>query len=484
MKPIGTIITFYSFKGGVGRSMALANIAALLARRGQTVLCVDFDLEAPGLDLYFGSRVPSAQDHLGLLDMLVAARDGDEPNYSDYMCKVDVGGPGTLDLMTCGRRDNGYPSRVLGFRWDEFFERQSGGDFFERLRTKWLSDFDFVLIDSRTGLTDAGGICTVQLPDILVSLFTTTEQSNQGARDVVIRAQAARQELAYDRSPLVVLPLPSRFDGRTEFEKSREWLSKFADVHGSFFGDWLPKQYQPIQMLERVKIPYVPYFSFGENMPVLTHGISDPESIGFSLDLAARLIASRFGSVDGVLSGDASHDTIEKLALSDAVARAKVVKEHAARTLARYELKASTYGYYARLAALVSLGAAMFGVMFWYAEMRSFSYACALVALSGMIGFGRLRVFRRAQAMNVMTRALERECTLFDARADPYASGNVETRLQAFVERVDRIITICGDHLDRGVRFSTRVLNLVEQMDKSALVDDGSNKSSAGPGKE
>jgi MinD-like ATPase involved in chromosome partitioning or flagellar assembly len=46
------IYTFYSFKGSVGRSMALANIAELFYRRGLKVLMVDFDLEAPGLERY------------------------------------------------------------------------------------------------------------------------------------------------------------------------------------------------------------------------------------------------------------------------------------------------------------------------------------------------------------------------------------------------------------------------------------------------
>src|SRR6266700_2968299 len=49
----GTIVTFYSYKGGVGRSFTLANIAVLLARWGYRVLCVDWDLEAPGLYDYF-----------------------------------------------------------------------------------------------------------------------------------------------------------------------------------------------------------------------------------------------------------------------------------------------------------------------------------------------------------------------------------------------------------------------------------------------
>ncbi|HLM42734.1 MAG TPA: AAA family ATPase, partial [Myxococcaceae bacterium] len=55
---MGEIISFYSYKGGVGRSMALANVATLLAHRGRRVLVVDFDLEAPGLHRYFLSSFP------------------------------------------------------------------------------------------------------------------------------------------------------------------------------------------------------------------------------------------------------------------------------------------------------------------------------------------------------------------------------------------------------------------------------------------
>ena len=47
------VVTFYSFKGGTGRSMAVANVAWILASRGQRVLVIDWDLEAPGLHRYF-----------------------------------------------------------------------------------------------------------------------------------------------------------------------------------------------------------------------------------------------------------------------------------------------------------------------------------------------------------------------------------------------------------------------------------------------
>src|ERR1700704_1429645 len=47
------IFTFYSYKGGTGRSMALANVAWVLASSGKRVLAIDWDLEAPGLHRYF-----------------------------------------------------------------------------------------------------------------------------------------------------------------------------------------------------------------------------------------------------------------------------------------------------------------------------------------------------------------------------------------------------------------------------------------------
>jgi len=65
------IVTFYSYKGGVGRTMALANIAVLLARQhGRKVLAVDWDLEAPGLHRFLG--VPEGKIRDGVIDYLLA----------------------------------------------------------------------------------------------------------------------------------------------------------------------------------------------------------------------------------------------------------------------------------------------------------------------------------------------------------------------------------------------------------------------------
>src|SRR6266571_2993520 len=77
-----TFVTFYSFKGGVGRSMALINTAGILAGRGFRVLVIDLDLEAPGLS-YLSPDAPDASSpervrmrsmRLGFVDLMSDAK--------------------------------------------------------------------------------------------------------------------------------------------------------------------------------------------------------------------------------------------------------------------------------------------------------------------------------------------------------------------------------------------------------------------------
>lgn len=70
----GRIVTFYSYKGGTGRSMALANFAWILAASGKRVLAIDWDLEAPGLHRYFRPFLtdPELVETDGLIDAVWA----------------------------------------------------------------------------------------------------------------------------------------------------------------------------------------------------------------------------------------------------------------------------------------------------------------------------------------------------------------------------------------------------------------------------
>src|SRR5437879_1912419 len=71
------IVTFYSYKGGVGRSMALANVAEILAERQFEVIACDWDVEAPGLERYFAEPDPARemQSWPGVMDLLLEYQD-------------------------------------------------------------------------------------------------------------------------------------------------------------------------------------------------------------------------------------------------------------------------------------------------------------------------------------------------------------------------------------------------------------------------
>lgn len=100
---MGSIITSYSYKGGVGRSMALANVSVLLARQGLRVLSVDWDLEAPGLERYF-SYFRVIRSGPGLLRMCMDALDGKKNiNYESYCSTIDCDTVYPISLLTSGR---------------------------------------------------------------------------------------------------------------------------------------------------------------------------------------------------------------------------------------------------------------------------------------------------------------------------------------------------------------------------------------------
>src|SRR3954452_16771788 len=139
------MVTFYSYKGGVGRSMAVANTAVLLAQKGRRVLVVDWDLEAPGLERYFATFAAEAGG-AGLLPMLLAARSGDDPDVVRFARTLQVPDGVPLSFLSSGREvdPNGYVATLQRFDWADFF-RSGGGDFLERLRQRWKAEFDFVL---------------------------------------------------------------------------------------------------------------------------------------------------------------------------------------------------------------------------------------------------------------------------------------------------------------------------------------------------
>jgi cellulose biosynthesis protein BcsQ len=289
----GIIYTFYSFKGGAGRTMALANVAALLSKWGRRVLIVDWDLEAPGVERFFASHNQDAKrlrsSYPGITDLMLSRVGGAKLSWRD--CSVQIS-PG-LFIIGAGRDDGEYVKRVQGLNFEELFGKYDLGTFIEHLRSEWISEFEFVLIDSRTGITDIGGICTVHLPDVLVLFFTANDSSTEGALDIFRRAMSAQERLPLDRGRLIAVPVPSRDESRTEYESALRWKGIFAERFHDVYSDWLPKAFKPRDAVELLRIPYIPHWSFGEQLPVLVEETSDPGSLSYAYEVLARLLSTR-----------------------------------------------------------------------------------------------------------------------------------------------------------------------------------------------
>jgi WD40 repeat protein len=110
------IYTFYSYKGGVGRSMALANIAELLHTKGLSVLMIDFDLEAPGLEQYFFNPSKANEKSLlqdiwskrGVIDLLFSyksLRSLHETRVSDARAAAPTSTPASMETTSIRKED-------------------------------------------------------------------------------------------------------------------------------------------------------------------------------------------------------------------------------------------------------------------------------------------------------------------------------------------------------------------------------------------
>ncbi|MFI7674291.1 CATRA system-associated protein [Actinophytocola sp. NPDC049390] len=293
----GTVVTFYSFKGGVGRSFALSNIAILLARWGYRVLTIDWDLEAPGLPAYFKPLLKSPPT-TGIIDLVDDFAASAQQPSSAYITELELDEPGTVHLLAAGgQHEDDYARRVQSIDWAALYA-QGFADALELCRAEWTEAYDFVLIDSRTGFADIASICTAHLPDHLVVLFTANDQSVGGALDVVRRADKARDRMPYDRPQLTALPVLSRFDSRVEYERAESWYRTCTELTTPLFGNWLVHNVSPSLMLRHLTLPYVSYWSFGEQLPVLAERVPSANQIAYALETIAAVVAHKLDRSD------------------------------------------------------------------------------------------------------------------------------------------------------------------------------------------
>jgi MinD-like ATPase involved in chromosome partitioning or flagellar assembly len=235
------VTTFYSFRGGVGRTMALVNIGTWLARHGRRVLLVDFDLESPGISHY--ALTDASPDKKGVIDYLYEMAEGSAPtSLEDYYFEAfkDRSG-GSLYVMPAGRAAT-HVARFEKLNLGALYKNGDGYLILENLKCLWRDQItpDYVLIDSRTGYNEVAGICTRQLPDAVVAAFIPSPQNLTGLKEVVSQIRVQNKETWRPPIPIYFLAssVPSLDDEDGEIkdaiDRSKQIL-EFDELLGSVY---------------------------------------------------------------------------------------------------------------------------------------------------------------------------------------------------------------------------------------------------------
>jgi MinD-like ATPase involved in chromosome partitioning or flagellar assembly len=197
-------VVFYSYKGGVGRTLLVTNTAQFLAMSGRRVVALDLDLEAPGLHQKLGNRETldrAASGALcGAIDELLNTLENEPPRHGLRETAVNVdlpfGTKGSLFLIPAGAApSHAYWAALERLNNSLRAQRRNGGllEAVLELQARIAEEFapDFLLVDTRTGITELGGLATSILADRVVCLTTTAPESVDGTRIVAEALRAA-----------------------------------------------------------------------------------------------------------------------------------------------------------------------------------------------------------------------------------------------------------------------------------------------------
>jgi cellulose biosynthesis protein BcsQ len=324
--------TFYSYKGGVGRTLALANVAWLLANHPSErarVLAIDFDLGAPGLFQVLG--ISKADETLGVVDYVTEyLQNAAIPDVTKFISKTKYEG---IDVMPAGRMDSDYQRRLESIDWKALYEGAFGYELFEKLKadiSAIIPEYDYVLIDSLTGFSDVGGICVNQLPDSLILLFRLNRQNLDGIARVYRQGTSSKK----DDSTKTVIPVvtPSWpfideaagrwiaqaqriFPGRTlldiSFDSSLSFGERIISKHGSklLFASKILMDYRRLATELRSKNP-LDCWTIWNNIRRTPHMmVGDTAELYLSLLKRRPTVGAYWGALQLVRSASRSHRT-------------------------------------------------------------------------------------------------------------------------------------------------------------------------------
>jgi len=189
------VITFYSYKGGMGRSTSIATCASYLAmHHKKKIVIIDCDFEAPGFSNFFLETPANPKYSQGLVEYIFNKENAGETNINQYIWQVSgkFTDEGAIYIMPAGNlNDDDTLDDIIGTHKDHYLEGLARLDFastenivkqFRDLIKDIYSEInpDYIFIDSRTGFTDIFGLSSIKLSSFIIGFFGNSVQNLPG----------------------------------------------------------------------------------------------------------------------------------------------------------------------------------------------------------------------------------------------------------------------------------------------------------------
>ena len=192
------------------------------------------------------------------------------PSWDSCIKKIRIGNTADsayLYYLGPGRQSDDYSTKLSNFNWDSFYSKFSGGRFIEYLKQEFCKNYDYILVDSRTGLADTAGICTIHLPHALVAVLTPSPKGYDLLGDTIKIIRERHKSFFRDTAPnLSIIPLPTRHDD-SETVLLEKWKNKMLRGYVSFYLKKINGRKSDISAdLSKIELLYVPWCTYLDDL--------------------------------------------------------------------------------------------------------------------------------------------------------------------------------------------------------------------------
>ncbi len=255
-------VTFYSFKGGVGRTTALTYVAWILTMRGLKVVAVDLDLEAPGLSTAFNLN---PKPSYGIVDYFYERSylpEGLAPSISVSQILGEVkitDATGRLFVVRAGDLNLDYISKVDDLRAATITETgENLWSIFHQEIQEQLKP-DIILVDSQSGINQWVALSLFQAADDVIIFLFPNEQNQQGI-DLVLQPLQALKNIQIN---FVFTPVPDVTEtGMNQVRKV------FNSLHDKITRTTNPNNEEYHETTELLVVPYLQTIALADIYPV------------------------------------------------------------------------------------------------------------------------------------------------------------------------------------------------------------------------